>query len=87
MIIKKTLSLAVSIISVIILQILFTTNSNSQEENSKYYSQDTGVLSLMYHRFNENKYPSTNIKMEIFDQQMAIIKELNSSFNSQALFN
>ena len=28
--------------------------------------KDSGVLSLMYHRFNENKYPSTNIRMEIF---------------------
>ncbi len=33
----------------------------------------------MYHRFNENKYPSTNIKMEIFKKHMDIIK--NSNFN------
>ena len=33
----------------------------------------------MYHRFNENKYPSTNIKMEIFEEHIKIIK--NSSFN------
>ena len=52
-------------------------NSNSQENNIKYYSNDNGVLSLMYHRFNENKYPSTNIKMEIFDKQMNSIKDLN----------
>jgi hypothetical protein len=25
---------------------------------------------LMYHRFNENKYPSTNIQMDIFKEQM-----------------
>ena len=31
----------------------------------------------MYHRFNENKYPSTNIKMEIFKKQMDIIKVKN----------
>ncbi len=29
----------------------------------------------MYHRFNENKYPSTNIKMEIFKKQIEIVKE------------
>ena len=39
-----------------------------------------GILSLMYHRFNENKYPSTNIKMEIFKEQIKIIKKLNYDF-------
>jgi len=29
-----------------------------------------GVISLMYHRFDENKYPSTNIRMEIFKEQL-----------------
>ena len=33
----------------------------------------------MYHRFNENKYPSTNIEMNIFKEHMNIIK--NSNFN------
>ena len=33
----------------------------------------------MYHRFNENKYPSTNIKMDIFEEHINIIK--NSDFN------
>ncbi len=40
----------------------------------------------MYHRFNENKYPSTNIRMEIFDQQMQIIKSLNYEFYNPELF-
>ena len=34
----------------------------------------------MYHRFNENKYPSTNIKMEILDKQMNMIKTLGYEF-------
>ena len=34
----------------------------------------------MYHRFNENKYPSTNIKMDIFDKQLSLIKDLNYEF-------
>ena len=33
----------------------------------------------MYHRFNENKYPSTNIKIDIFKEHIDIIK--NSNFN------
>jgi peptidoglycan/xylan/chitin deacetylase (PgdA/CDA1 family) len=31
----------------------------------------------MYHRFNESKYPSTNIQMEIFEKQIEIIKKSN----------
>ena len=27
----------------------------------------------MYHRFNENKYPSTNIRMDIFKNQIDIL--------------
>ena len=69
-----------SIISLIILQFFFITNSNSQTDNIKYYPEDNGILSLMYHRFNENKYPSTNIRMEIFKQQIQIIKDLGYEF-------
>jgi peptidoglycan/xylan/chitin deacetylase (PgdA/CDA1 family) len=36
----------------------------------------------MYHRFNESKYPSTNIQMDIFKQQIEIIKESNYKFNN-----
>ena len=34
----------------------------------------------MYHRFNESKYPSTNIQMEIFENQIEIIKNYNYKF-------
>ncbi len=86
MIIKKILSLAASIISLFILQIYFLTNSISEENNSKYYSNDNGILSLMYHRFNENRYPSTNIKMNVFKEQMEIIKNLDYKFYDPKLF-
>ena len=62
------------------MQFIFITNSNSQDNNSKYYSNDNGVLSLMYHRFNENKYPSTNIRMDIFVEQMNMISNLGYEF-------
>ena len=75
-----------SIISLVILQFYFLTNSNSQTDNSKYYPDDNGILSLMYHRFNENKYPSTNIRMEIFDEHMKIIKKLNYEFYNAKTF-
>ena len=40
----------------------------------------------MYHRFNENKYPSTNIKMDVFIQQMEAIKLLGYEFYDHNLF-
>ena len=40
----------------------------------------------MYHRFNENKYPSTNIRMEIFDKQMNIIKNQGYDFYDPKTF-
>ena len=60
-------------------------NSNSEENNSKYYSSDEGILSLMYHRFNENKYPSTNIRMNIFRENMEIIQNLYSFYDPKFL--
>ena len=55
-------------------------NSNADENNIKYYSKDSGTLAIMYHRFEENKYPSTNVKMEIFKKQIDIIKKNNQEF-------
>ena len=34
----------------------------------------------MYHRFNESKYPSTNIQMDIFKEHLRFIEESNFSF-------
>jgi len=78
--VKKILPLAASIIKLFIIIILFNCNSNAQENNIKYYSNDKGILSLMYHRFDETKYPSTNIQMSVFKKQMEIIKNLNYEF-------
>ena len=72
---KQFYSFAASIISLVIFQLFLFNNSNSDENNSKSFSNDSGVLSLMYHRFNENKYPSTNIRMNVFDEQMQMIKK------------
>ena len=78
--VKKILSLVASTIKLFIIIILFFSNSKAELNNIKYYSDDMGILSLMYHRFDENKYPSTNIKMAIFKQQIEIIKDLNYNF-------
>ena len=34
----------------------------------------------MYHRFNESKYPSTNIQMDIFKKQIELIKSSKFDF-------
>ena len=78
--VKKILSLAASTIKLFIIILLFTSNSKAEEKNINYYSEDKGILSLMYHRFDENKYPSTNIQMVVFRQQMEIIKKLKYNF-------
>ena len=46
----------------------------------KIYQVDSGILSIMYHRFDENKYPSTNIRMEVFKEQITLIKKNNIEF-------
>jgi peptidoglycan/xylan/chitin deacetylase (PgdA/CDA1 family) len=78
--VKKILSLAASTIKLFIIILLFSSNSKAQETNIKYYSDDKGILSLMYHRFDENKYPSTNIQMNVFRQQIKVIKDLKYNF-------
>ncbi len=85
MILKNILSLAASIIKLIIL-CFFTHNINAQENNSKYYPDENGVISIMYHRFDENKYPSTNIKIEIFKKQIELIKKNNIEFYNPSNF-
>tara|TARA_Y100001970_G_scaffold246858_1_gene315114 strand:+ start:5223 stop:6281 length:1059 start_codon:yes stop_codon:yes gene_type:complete len=79
MTLNKILSVAASIIKLFII-FLFTMNSNADENNIKYYSKDHGILALMYHRFDENKYPSTNIRMDVFKNQIDIIKKNNIDF-------
>tara|TARA_Y100000591_G_scaffold315147_1_gene322424 strand:- start:1110 stop:2162 length:1053 start_codon:yes stop_codon:yes gene_type:complete len=83
MTIKKIFSFAASIISCFIFLII---NLNASESTIKNFSNDEGVLSLMYHRFNENKYPSTNIKMDIFKKQMRLVKELGYKFYDPKIF-
>ena len=78
--VKKILSLAASTIKLFIIILLFNSNSNSEEKNIKYYSDDKGILSLMYHRFNENKYPSTNVQIDIFKKQIKMIKTFKYNF-------
>jgi peptidoglycan/xylan/chitin deacetylase (PgdA/CDA1 family) len=53
---------------------------------------DKGIIVLMYHRFEENKYPSTNIKIVDFVKHINLIKEnqfkfVNPNFFEENLLN
>ena len=71
---KKIFSFAASIIRFFIFFFLFI-NAHAESITKKYHHDEQGILSLMYHRFNENKYPSTNIKMDIFEKHIEIIEK------------
>lgn len=77
--IKNIFSFVASITILFIFIFLFSINSNAEDNNSKQYSKDEGVVSIMYHRFNESKYPSTNIQIDIFKEHLKLIKD--SKFN------
>ena len=73
-------SFAASITNLVIILTIFAFNSDAQGNNIKKFSSDEGVLSIMYHRFNESKYPSTNISMDIFIRHIGLIKGSNLNF-------
>tara|TARA_B100000686_G_C16647249_1_gene893512 strand:+ start:142 stop:1170 length:1029 start_codon:yes stop_codon:yes gene_type:complete len=49
-------------------------------ESSRYFNFDKGIVPLIYHRFGEPKYPSTNIQMEVFKKQIDKINESNYNY-------
>ncbi len=65
---------------------MFFLNANAETVNKKYHKNEKGILGLMYHRFDENKYPSTNIRMDIFKKHIEIIKEKRIDFISPKEF-
>ena len=67
-------------ISLFIFFVSFNSNSYAKDNNFKFYSNDQGILSIIYHRFNESKYPSTNIQIDIFKEHIKMIKNLGYNF-------
>ena len=65
---------------VTLLILLSLSISKSFAQSIKNLNIDEGIISLMYHRFEENKYPSTNIKKEIFLQHLEEINNSNIEF-------
>jgi len=66
-----------------IFPLLNSYNSNSSENNI----DDFGIITLMYHRFDENKYPSTNIQLIDFIAQIKMIEKMNLGFVDPDNFN
>ncbi len=54
--------------------------SYSQETFNKYFANENGIVSIMYHRFNESKYPSTNIQIDVFEKHIDTIKSSGYKF-------
>ena len=73
LIIKKLLIITCTIITLEI-------NQSKLFGNDQFKFEDYGLISIMYHRFDEEKYPSTNIQLEIFKEQLRIIDEQGIKF-------
>ena len=56
------------------------------KSNSTSVVKDYGILSIMYHRFDENKYPSTNIKLDDFKSHINLIENSEFEFISHGQF-
>jgi len=63
-----------SLIILLLYLIVFPNTAYTRQEidGNKYPS---GVTVLIYHRFGEDKYPSTNVSVERFREQMAYLKD------------
>ncbi len=65
---------------IFILIITFQSNQSKVLASNDYKFDDFGLISIMYHRFNESKYPSTNIQIDVFKDQLKIIEKEGITF-------
>ena len=72
---------------IVVFILLFLPISKSFGLNLEGFNPDKGIVALMYHRFNENKYPSTNIKNEVFLNHLDEINNSKLEFISFDKFN
>ncbi len=82
---NKILSSAALITKVFIFFIIFL-NVKAEVVNKKYFKNEQGVLAIMYHRFEENKYPSTNIRLDIFKKHINLINKNGLNFYNPSEF-
>jgi peptidoglycan/xylan/chitin deacetylase (PgdA/CDA1 family) len=65
-----------------IILITFLIIANLSAVNSQEYQNEKGIIGLMYHRFEENKYPTTNVRLKEFNLQLEIINQNKIEFIS-----
>ena len=54
--------------------------------SSELAIDDFGIITIMYHRFEENKYPSTNIRISDFKEHISLIKKDGIKFVNPSNF-
>ena len=54
--------------------------------SSEIAIDDFGIITIMYHRFEENKYPSTNIRINDFKEHIELIKKDGIKFVNPSNF-
>ena len=54
--------------------------------SSEIAIDDFGIITIMYHRFEENKYPSTNIRINDFKEHIELIKKDGIKFINPSNF-
>ena len=54
--------------------------------SSELIIDDFGIITIMYHRFEENKYPSTNIRINDFKSHLEMIKKNEIKFVNPSNF-
>ena len=69
-----------SIINKSLIIFLFFISISGESLSMSNNIEDKGLIVLMYHRFEENKYPSTNIKIADFIKQIDLIKKSGFRF-------
>ncbi len=64
-------------ISCVILLISNACNSQQSQKNINVINDDFNAVGLVYHRFGDNRYPSTNTSITDFEEQLVYLKNHN----------
>ena len=65
---------------------MFFVPFKSNLHSSELAVDDFGIITIMYHRFEENKYPSTNIRINNFIEHIKLIKNDGIKFVNPSNF-
>jgi len=74
------------IIKKLLIILLFLLPFKLNLNSSEIAIDDFGIITIMYHRFEENKYPSTNIRINDFKEHIELIKKNGIKFVNPSNF-